>query len=545
MIEIKNFTFDQVSRDKTDIIYRSPYGVVGTPEYIFKEYFQNKGYSFLWSGSEAWCQLAFVLFFDVIYSDIDIPIQDLVPAHESNIPKIPPDLFSIEFFERRDLLFQDKVAEIRKHGLSTILMKSVNDNKNIPSGILGLHDWSNIIPLEAFRMVCQKIPADIIIQVCLKILRDFSYNRNGIPRLTFISETLLLVQELEVSKPLKPEMLAWHKFFGVILDQAVSLCLINHTATEIAAVDAKYQHEGKTLSMVFSDNGEYAVQAIKDYFRDKPNFHHHPDSHTFQIEFKTGDIENIFQVFERTKDLKTPISCQLDNEPKGELEIKEVLSCYREKQRQAFGPAYCKFHSNDRQTRSFGCRLLHINPLDHVHKPWVTHGEIDKAKGIWTFDRDGLTQIAQSEIKRLSVCPVFSPSPLYEALRNLADRIIPTQDKNWGFVADDGEIWIFDLGKWMTLEGSNKKNKEFPGYAKMKGIAYLSDADRLQTVQASMERLQYQHIIKEKQQIALKQLEIKMQEELKNKKPPLSVWKFLLIALISSLIISVLMFLRE
>ena len=79
----------------------------------------------------------------------------------------------------------------------------------------------------------------------------------------------------------------------------------------------------------------------------------------------------------------------------------------------------------------------------------------------------------------------------------------------------------------------------------MKGIVYLSDTDRLQTVQASMERLQYQHLVKEKQQIALKQLEVKMQEELKNKKPPLSVWKFLLIALISSLIISVLMFLRE
>lgn len=152
----------------------------GYVEQIALHHLSQEGWEGFWGENKVWSTLMALLFWDVLFAKIDGVWEPLFGTFPSTHQDMPKDLFKPDFFPKREALITAHLNALASADLSLLLNRSYEDNYGKPCR--PIENWDRFC-LADLQNVIAHLPKSQLLAIMLRMLKDFSSNRSGLPDL--------------------------------------------------------------------------------------------------------------------------------------------------------------------------------------------------------------------------------------------------------------------------------------------------------------------------------------------------------------------------
>jgi len=156
-----------------------PDGFEGTVEEIALHQYQQAGWHGVWGENDLWWMVMALLFWDVYFADV-VGAWDPLLKQTGLASDMPRDLFLPEFYERRQHLIADRMANLRTTDVCAELTASYTTRIGVPCR--PIERWDKF-PLEVLREIVSRLPCNLLLSVLQRLLENFNEHRRGLPDL--------------------------------------------------------------------------------------------------------------------------------------------------------------------------------------------------------------------------------------------------------------------------------------------------------------------------------------------------------------------------
>lgn len=494
MISCENITLRK-ARERTG--GKAKY-IINGGEYFAEEaairYYETLGYKALWSENAYWWTLMSLFFWDVIFAKtrgavtlsvggVDVELDPRDEDFEQHFKftvqmnGMPSDFFTPEFYERRKALIRNKIQELQNSNLEQKLIASYNQNYG--KNCRPIENWDRYA-LDELLISVQRLDKRRLIEILERLISDFRDNRAGLPDLIVYDDKDFFFSEVKGERDrISEKQREWHDFLSTTLGLKVEILLINHSEAQIKRIRALYQGGCGEVTVSFgyssSKKREEAIKFIQEqesYFTEGEG---KEQIHGARFKINETDIEKLYRFLDLTSGWKTQ-RIQIDGESITSSELRDSLSCFREKVKRKASLDYCRRSDYGNKPNKFGCRSFCFHELEDER--WEDYGYIDTAKGEWIFDRKRISEEIEEEINRLKHCPLFDAKKVRNLVKNIPEKVNPKIDKNWGFISNDYETWFWYRDRWLNSLGETN----FPGLSVMIGVRTVTRKERNEAI---------------------------------------------------------------
>lgn len=479
-MELINIKFDRIEEEQNGKVkYKVDGRELFAEETVMYHYKQN-GYNAIWSENNYWWCLLGLLFWDVIFAKVRGAVQISRGGIDEELyvdsPKfnelfqwtistngMPADFFTVDFYKNREAMVNNRIKELSNSNVESVLRQSYQ--KHHGQNFRMIENW-NRFNIEELCIAPRILPSEAVIKILDRILRNISENRSGLPDLLVYNDSCLFMAEVKSEKDkLSEGQKNWIDFLestGI----RVELCLINHTERQIANLKKKEQESKKLVTVSFGNSTSKKRDEAIEFVKKQPTYFTSGEGKE-QIHgaiFDVNEIETLYTILDLTSGWKSQ-RIEIDGKEVKSTELRSVLWCFREKNKQGASLDYCKQGRYDGDKNNFSCRMV---PLDIDR--WTEYGYISTDSGDWIFDKKELEEYKDSLLQNTSYCPLFDPKKVEKVFEKIPERINPIRDKDWAYISSEHNEWFNHNGKWYTTWG----NTNFPGIAAMIGVCKMS-----------------------------------------------------------------------
>lgn len=484
MISYKNIELQRIGNQQKG---KAKYTVDGN-EYFAEEtainHYESLGYKALWTENTYWWALMSLFFWDVIFAKtrgaVNVIIggvqTELDPSDERfgqlfkqtiQMNGMPADFFTPEFYKRRKSLLKNKFQELQHSNLEQKLSESYKQNYG--RNCRPIENWDKY-KIDELLISVQRVDKGKLIKILDRLISNFNDSRAGLPDLIVYDDKDFFFSEVKSEKDkISEKQKEWHDFLSTTLGFKVEIVLINHTDAQIEKIKATDKPSSKEVIISFGfSSSKKREEAIK--FVQKQESHFAQGEGKDQIhgaKFKINNIEKLYTILDLTSGWKTQ-KIEVDGEIVKSTDLRNSLWCFREKTKQNASLDYCKRREYDNKPNKFGCRNIYFNELEN--EEWQDYGYIDTTEGEWRFDHKKIDEKMEEEINRVKYCPLFNTKKAQNLTKKIPEKVNPKIDKNWAFVSNDYDKWLWHENRWLNTLGETN----FPGFSVMVGVQKLS-----------------------------------------------------------------------
>jgi len=194
MIVYRNVNYSKAeTQEKGRIKY-----LIDNNEYYVEEAaileYKKLGYNALWSENYYWWEIMVLLFWDIIYAKIDGVWSPEFGDFPSALQDMPRDLFTLEFYQRREKIIENRIKELYEIDIVNELIKSHKCHYDTRCRLIEKWEKFTIEELITPIRICDK---NKLIEILKKLLFDFKNNRSGLPDLIIHSDKELFFSEVK------------------------------------------------------------------------------------------------------------------------------------------------------------------------------------------------------------------------------------------------------------------------------------------------------------------------------------------------------------
>lgn len=437
----------------------------------------KKGFSGIFSASEPWWQLAFLVFWDQIYTpDNSDPLYGGDPTGPQDIPA---DLFSPSFYERRKKAINDRAEELLGADLLAIAHNSLLKHGGEPCRILrGLTGTSE----SAIYFLAEHLPAATVVGVCRHLLEDFTENRKGLPDLVGVFEgTATFVEVKSERDHLSRHQLEWLRFLAFGAYGRPVVLTINHSTAQIERLRALATYPDIDVKIRFRhSSSRYLADALR--LADSARSH---DAARDEQGRRVHEVELSGLALDKLRALLLLVALwkgtevQISGHKVVPFACVGVLDCFANKLRSGAGVSWCmRVHYVGEKT-AFCCNEVRLENSAGGRMPWQHFGTLDRSTGVFLFDRGRINNEVQPQIEAACLCPIFDRSLASAALESIPPSVSPLTDQDWGFVDEAGNTWMRYGKGWISNAGSDA----FPGVLNMVSVVQYTSREVAEALQ--------------------------------------------------------------
>jgi hypothetical protein len=499
MINIVSINSEEVlDTGSTKILYNTAKGNVFA-EQLAQQFYSEQGYDSKWSENNFWWTIMALLFWDIIFAKVEGAVCCKINGEEhylrpddasfdklynSFIPLngMPSDLFSIEFYQRRRSIIENKFKELKNSDLIEKLKVSYNSHKGQNCRLI--EKWDRF-SLDEMINIMQFIPKEVLLGIFKRMIQDFRSLRSGLPDLIVYKQGEFFFSEVKSKKDkLSKNQEEWNDYLSSDLNQRVDIVYINHSEHDIEKLKKRDAlKESKEIRISFGQSSSKKREEAIEFIKKQSDFSCSGEGKDaiYSATFNTKDLESLFKVLDLTSGWKSK-HIEIDGVEVESTVLRNALYCYEEKVSKHVSDLWCtkiETWEGVKKTK-YGCRRIYLNQTNENR--WDNFGYVDTDKGEWVFDKNKLLLEIGEQIGILQYCPVFNPEKVRKVIDKLPDRVNPINNIDWGFIGTDNTNWIYHEGKWLN---SIWGEKEFPGFIMMTGIINLNKNELDQIINKS------------------------------------------------------------
>jgi len=456
--------------------------------------YQKRGYNAKWTENIYWWTIMSLLFWETIFAKVkgavvvrsggtdlevdtyDDKFENLFNTTVINMNGMPHDFFTDEFYTRRKSIIINRIRELQNSDIIEKIKLSYKNNYG--KNCRPIEDW-NRYSIEELITPLVYIDKNIIIEICHRLIKNFSTNRPGLPDLIVYSEKDFFFSEVKSKNDkVSQGQKNWHDFLSENLGLKVELFLINHSETQIANLKKKDQEPSFDVKIAFGKSSSQKRQGAVDFISAQSTFELQGEGKEaiYSAIFNTSDIESLYKMLDLTSGWKTQ-KIEIGDEIIKSGYLRNSLYCYRQKRSESASNEWCKQSNiNDVKQNPFNCKQVYFHEIES--DSWNECGYIDTDKGEWVFDKSKINERVEEEVHKLRFCPLFDPKKIRDVIKKLPDRINPKTDTNWAFCSQDYQTWIWHNNKWIASWGDSI----FPSFSMMTGIEKIKQSDRKEII---------------------------------------------------------------
>ncbi len=192
--------------------YRSFNGQGITIEELVLDHYSRQGFKGLNSENEYWWSIMGLLFWDVIFAKLPGVFSPDFGEFPSRLQDMPQDLFTSDFYSRRQALINKRISEIseshllgiQRPNLEKIIRNAFSHHHSKPCRVI---NWDAFVEDELV-LATKILTTDQLIRIMQRLLINFVDNRRGLPDLFLIKNDKPLFVEVKSEK----EKVAEHQY---------------------------------------------------------------------------------------------------------------------------------------------------------------------------------------------------------------------------------------------------------------------------------------------------------------------------------------------
>jgi hypothetical protein len=497
LIEYKVLQADEVQDSSSSkVLYKTSKGNVFA-EQLAQQYYYSQGYNSTWSENDFWWEVMALLFWDIVFARTECAVAARLDGEEYypqpgseefeklfstfiQMNGMPHDFFTIEFYQRRRSIIDNRFRELENSNLIEKLSASYHHHRG--QNCRPIENWEKY-SLDNLTGPLGFIPNTVMLGICRRLLSDFGYNRAGLPDLIVYSKDDFLFAEVKSKNDkLSQKQREWHDYLSNELSQKVEILLINHTERQIFSLKKDIEPKGgKEVKISFGISTSKKRDEAIAFISQQTAFSVVGEGKdaVYSAVFNTSEIEALYKILDLTSGWKSQI-IEMDGQVIKSTELRNGLYCFRQKHQEHASGAWCNQAAYGEGKNPFGCKRVFFRQLEDNR--WDNFGYVDTDKGEWVFDITKIRSEIGKQLSELKFCPLFDSNKVEKAISTLPERINPMVDIDWAFRGQGYNIWIFHEGKWITRYGDEKN---FPGFAVMTGVEKLSNKDRNEIIRST------------------------------------------------------------
>jgi len=474
--------------DSSKVLYNTAKGKVYA-EQLAQQYYGEQGFDSRWSENNFWWIIMALVFWDIIFAKVEGAVccqingeEHYLRPDEASFDKLynsfiplngmPSDFFSIEFYQRRRSIIENKFKELENSDLIEKLKVSYSSHKGQNCRLI--EKWDRYTLDELINIV-QFIPKEVPLGIFKRMIQDFRSLRSGLPDLIVYKQEDFFFSEVKSKKDkLSKNQEEWNDYLSSDLNQRVDIVYINHSEHDIEKLKKRDAlKESKEIRISFGQSSSKKREEAIEFIKKQSDFSCSGEGKDaiYSAIFNTKDLESLFKMLDLTSGWKSK-HIEIDGVEVESTVLRNALYCYEEKVSKHASDLWCtkiETWEGVKKTK-YGCRRIYLNQTNENR--WDSFGYVDTDKGEWVFDKNKLLLEIGEQIGILQYCPVFNPEKVRKVIDKLPDRVNPINNTDWGFIGTDNTNWIYHEGKWLN---SIWGEKEFPGFVMMTGIINLSE----------------------------------------------------------------------
>ena len=491
MIEYKKIEVQEIPSEGKGRIQYLFEGNSLIAEEVAIKYYQMEGYKVQWTENDFWWKIMSLLFWEVIFAKIKGAVivtksgydYEIDPDDEEydkyfnmsvlQMNGMPSDFFTNEFYTRRKQIIANRIKELKDSDIISKLQYSYESNYG--KKCRPIENW-NKYSLQNLSEPLTYIDKNIVIEICHRLLKNFTAYRSGFPDLFVYSEKEVLFVEVKSKDDrISESQINWHNFISENLNLKLVLFLINHTDRQISNLKKRRRIDKEVkVKISFGRSSSKKRQEAIEFISNQTSFIKDGDgvdAH-YSAEFSTSDIYSLFKMLDLTSGWKSQ-RIEINSEEVHSTKLRNSLWCYRQKCEEKAGREWCMISEyNENKSNPFNCRQIQFHQFESGN--WDDFGYIDSDNGDWVFDKQRIKEELESNIIRLNYCPLLESDKILKVADELPERLNPKINLDWAFKSQDYKTWIWYNGKWISSWGDDK----FPSFAMMIGIERISKKER-------------------------------------------------------------------
>lgn len=185
-----------------------------TIESFALEHYQVLGYTGFHSENDYWWIIMSLLFWDVIFAKIPGVYSPHFGDFPSPLQDMPQDLFTPNFYPRRQELISRRVAELtearffglRKPNIETVLRAAFREYYNKPCRSI---NW-DLFTVDNLVLAVTALTPKQLMKIMQRLLENFNEHRRGLPDLFLVKDDEVLFVEVKAEKEkIADHQLSW------------------------------------------------------------------------------------------------------------------------------------------------------------------------------------------------------------------------------------------------------------------------------------------------------------------------------------------------
>jgi hypothetical protein len=222
-----------LQKGKGRTLYLTADGQHVTIEQLALEHYRSEGYDGLWSENTYWWQIMTLLYWDVVYAQLPGVFDPRMGPFPSPMQDIPRDMFSQEFYERRQRLIQARHRFLSNASLFGLrppspeqeLRNAWRRHQGTPCRFF--HQWE-MFSVEDLALATRSLAPSQLIEILDHLLLDFNAHRRGLPDLFLVRAGIPLFVEVkaQTERVARPQF-EWHRFLRERVLVPVEICRVS------------------------------------------------------------------------------------------------------------------------------------------------------------------------------------------------------------------------------------------------------------------------------------------------------------------------------
>lgn len=446
-------------------LYETGGGPLGV-EQAALSHLSSGGFQGIFSASEPWWQLAFILFWDQIYAPLEEGFDPQFGQPPTESQDIPLDLFSTSFYRRRREAIEGRAEQLQNQLLGEFIHEQVEARRASPCRIFR---GATTDSAAAIYFLAERLQPALVVDICRHLLEDFRQNRRGLPDLVVVKQDVPHFVEVKSARDrLSAEQVEWFRFLSRHASVRGVVLAVNHSEAQLGRLRSHSTYQDGVIRIQFRRNSSrYLPEALRiaesasshQIARDESG----KEVHDVTLSrLATEAVRSLLSVVALWKGTRVWIN-ESELDP---LSCSPVLDCFLSKVEAGAGLCWCQsVHYTDFAT-TFSCNQVTLGNSAGGQLPWHQFGSLDSSSGAFTFDREKIRQEIVPKIHAASLCPVFDRGAAQTALDEVPERVLPGVDQGWGYMEQRGVVWMRVGGGWISGHGT----RVFPGVPSMVGV---------------------------------------------------------------------------
>lgn len=205
-----------------------------TIENLALNHYKQLGFQGIWSENDYWTVIMTLLFWDQIFAKLPGLYADVFKDFPNELQDIPLDLFTPEFYPRREKLILSREQELlsagllaqKKSDLQDVLLVSHRKNFGRKTRLI---DWQRFSREELLLPFGQLTDRQIL-KITRRLLEDYNNTRRGLPDLFLVSTTSTVFAEVKSEKEkIADHQFEWLQFLKTQIGCNVEICRVAST----------------------------------------------------------------------------------------------------------------------------------------------------------------------------------------------------------------------------------------------------------------------------------------------------------------------------